>query len=313
MEPIRGKDIDPLYAGFIFNKPDQNPREGRSWIILGPSGGGKEKRALYVMEKFSLDAKLSSGDIFRNQVLKGLSKEHMAVLKSEGKRLGADLKKKAQDYSYVTGFFKKNGIPYSDEKQAAAAFQALNGLFVDDAILLEYVGNQLKDYQGKKVMLDGHIRTANQVPGIIRIAEKYGIEIANALLVHTPLSVLEKRTVGRLSCPVAGCTRDYNTTADPTGENYPDKVRVDENGLAWGMCHDHKVELVRRSDDYPDKVKNRLGEYEKNIKGVLEQLSKAGIPVFVVSGSLNPYSKEALRKSIDETLACENDSVLARF
>lgn len=308
---IPGEAIDPLYKGFKFNGLAVRP-EG-SWILLGPSGGGKESRGKYLLEKFSLFTKLSSGDIFRNQILTGISKPQMDQLKEAGKSLGVSLKKKAGDPSYVTSVFREHGIPYKDENQALAAFQTLNGLFVDDRIFLEYADNQLKEYAGKKIVLDGHIRTQKQVPGILAIAKRYNIIISNALLVHTSLSILEKRTVGRLSCPVAGCKRDYNTTADPRTENYPMNVRVDENGLAWGECHDHKTKLVRRSDDYPDKVRTRLNEYRANIAGVLKELDKAGIPIFVVSGSLNPYSKEEMRKSIDEALACDNQKVLKRF
>ena len=318
IRPLYGEKVDQLYQGFEFNNPKNKPKPGFSWIILGASGAGKESRGKYLLKKISSDeknapTKLSSGDIFRNQILGGIKKEQADQIKEVGRSLGDSLRERARDYKYIFNIFNDHSIKYGDAKQAVAAFQTLNGLFVDDAILLEYAENQLKEYGGKRVVLDGHIRTEKQVPGILNLAKKYDINVGYALLVHTPLLVLEERTAGRLSCPTAGCKRDYNTTAPDGSENYPYQAYFDAEGLGWGQCHDHKVELVRRTDDYPEKVKTRLNEYKNNIPGVLKKLKEAKVPIFIVSGYLNPYSKEEMQKSVDEALNCENQKVMERF
>lgn len=314
INPINGEDIDSLYKGFKFNtKPYAHNEKNPSWILLGPSGGGKEARGKYLIELFSLKTKLSSGDIFRNKILVGLSKDGIDKLKNEGKKLGDSLKETARDAKAVVKIFNELRIAYRDEEHAVAAFQTLNGLFVDDRILLKYADEQLAECKNMGIVLDGHIRTKDQVSEMIRITRKYGMSIGAALLVHTPISVLERRTVGRLSCPEPGCKRDYNTTNEPGSENFPDEYYEDENGLGWGKCHDHGHKLIRRSDDYPDKVKNRLGQYAENISGVLAALEKAGINVYIVSGNLVPYSKDEMKKSINEALICENEAVIERF
>ena len=314
INPIKGKDVDSLYAGIEFNAVKYKYEDSKpSWLLLGPSGGGKEGRGKYLLELFPIHEKLSSGDIFRNKILAGLSERDMNKLKEEGKKLGNKLKEISRNFDKVKKIFEKNKIKYKNQDQALAAFQTLNGLFVDDSILIDYASEQLKEFREKGVVLDGHIRTKDQVEHVVNAAKEHKMSIGAVLLVHTPLSVLEKRTVGRLKCPEPGCKRDYNTTNIKDPDNYPHEYFEDKEGLGWGKCHDHGHALRRRTDDYPDKVQNRLGQYEEHINEVLKELVVLGIPIYIVSGNLEIYSKDIMKLSVREALDCNNSEVMKRF
>ncbi len=310
---IPGGIIDSLYHDIDFNTTAfKTDKQNIAFLMLGASGSGKESRGKYLVKRNNLEAKISSGDIFRNKIFKGFTKEDMKKIQTFGQENENRLKAFAKNYSAITDFFKTEKIDYfDDEDKAVAIFQALNGLFVDDDILLKYADKQISKYKGKGIVLDGHIRTGNQVEGITKILKKNDIELVGALLVHTPIYLLETRTVGRLSCP--DCKREYNTTAKEDSEHFPNRY-FEKEGLGWGYCHDHPdIELKRRSDDYPGKVMNRLKEYIANIGDVLNNLNIIKIPIYGVSGTLEPYSKQELGNSIEETLSCDNDKVRERL
>ena len=127
IKPIKGKDVDPLYNGIDFNTEKYEYNHDKpSWLILGPSGGGKEGRGKYLLDLFPIHEKLSSGDIFRNKILAGLSPEDMETLKSEGKKLGKDLCKTARNLDKVKEIFERTGIKFKDKDQALKLLSVLS-------------------------------------------------------------------------------------------------------------------------------------------------------------------------------------------
>jgi adenylate kinase len=97
---------------------------------------------------------------------------------------------------------------------------------------------------------------------------------------------LEKRAVGRRSCPI--CGEIYNIYFKPP--------RVDE------MCDFHpETQLVHRTDDTPEKIKVRLETYEQQTRPLLDYYA-ASNRLHVVDGTRDP---EAIYADIEKILLNE--------
>lgn len=103
-------------------------------------------------------------------------------------------------------------------------------------------------------VLDGFPRTTAQAAMLEKLAVDQGNKI-NAILVDVPLEMLEMRATGRRICPV--CNEIYNIHFKPP--------------KTPGVCDLHpEAQLTQRSDDTAEKIKVRLGEYEKLTRPLLD-------------------------------------------
>ena len=92
-----------------------------------------------------------------------------------------------------------------------------------------------------------------------KLAVEQGKRIV-AIIVDLPLDLLEKRTVGRRSCPV--CGEIYNVYFKPP--------KNDEK------CDLHpEVQLVQRADDTAEKIKVRLETYEEQTRPIINYYERA--------------------------------------
>ena len=109
-------------------------------------------------------------------------------------------------------------------------------------------------------VLDGFPRTPAQAEMLERMAAEQGNEIA-AILVDVPSELLEKRAIGRRSCPI--CGEIYNVFFKPP------KIE--------GRCDFHPdAVLVQRADDTAEKIKVRLNTYNEQTKPLIEFYEKTG-------------------------------------
>jgi adenylate kinase family enzyme len=325
--PILGSVIDEsLYNGFSFNAQkyhavDFNKGSGaNSFVLIGPSGGGKDSRGDALCAMLGIKHKLSSGDIFRHLMNSNFSKDDLAKIQRKSDDLvrdGACIFDIAANSSAVIDFYKSQHIEYRNEKEAIAVFQALNGVFVEDSLYLEYARQQSVHAQigkDRAVVYDGHIRRASQVLGMLTIARETHRPIDAALFVHTDMNLLERRLVGRLSCSFEGCGKKYNLTENPDSKYYPMDVFTGEDKLLNGYCRVHpQTVLTRRRDDNPISVVRRLTQYRDNVQGICAELENRGIPMYIVNGDLNPFSQTLVNLSVTDSLRAHNDAVRRRF
>ena len=109
-------------------------------------------------------------------------------------------------------------------------------------------------------VLDGFPRTPAQAEMLERIAAEQGNQIA-AILIDVPYELLEKRAIGRRSCPV--CGEIYNVFFKP--------ARIE------GRCDLHPdAVLQQRADDTADKIKVRLNTYDEQTKPLIDYYDKTG-------------------------------------
>jgi adenylate kinase len=109
-------------------------------------------------------------------------------------------------------------------------------------------------------VLDGFPRTPAQAEMLERIVAEQGNQIA-AILIDVPYELLEKRAIGRRSCPV--CGEIYNVFFKPPRKE--------------GRCDLHpEAVLIQRTDDTAEKIKVRLNTYDEQTKPLIAYYDKTG-------------------------------------
>jgi adenylate kinase len=176
----------------------------------------------------------------------------------------------------------KAQTPLAEEVRAV---QAAGKLISDDLVIRVVEERTARDDCKSGYILDGFPRTTAQATMLEALAREQGNEIV-AILVDVPRELLEKRAVGRRSCPI--CGEIYNIYFKPP--------RVDE------MCDFHpETQLVHRTDDTPEKIKVRLETYEQQTRPLLDYYA-ASNRLHVVDGTRDP---EAIYADIEKILLNE--------
>jgi adenylate kinase len=176
----------------------------------------------------------------------------------------------------------KAQTPLAEEVRAV---QAAGKLISDDLVIRVVEERTARDDCKSGYILDGFPRTTAQAAMLETLAREQGNEIV-AILVDVPRELLEKRAVGRRSCPI--CGEIYNIYFKPP--------RVDE------MCDFHpETQLVHRTDDTPEKIKVRLETYEQQTRPLLDYYA-ASNRLHVVDGTRDP---EAIYADIEKILLNE--------
>ena len=150
-------------------------------------------------------------------------------------------------------------------KQAKALMDA--GKLVPDEIVNGIFDEALASPDvAKGFLLDGFPRTVPQATALDEMLQGHGKKIDHVILLEVPIEVLVERLSGRQTCPV-----------DQTsyGKDNPPKRP--------GICDKDGARLVMRPDDMPDRVRQRMQEYE-NKTALLTGYYKARGVVRPVSG-----------------------------
>jgi len=116
------------------------------------------------------------------------------------------------------------------------ALELVNGI-VDEALA--------SSMAAKGFLLDGFPRTVPQATALDEMLQRRGKRIDHVILLQVPIEVLVGRLSGRQTCPK--CQTTY-------GKDTPPKRP--------GICDKEGETLVVRADDMPDRVRQRMTEYE---------------------------------------------------
>ena len=141
------------------------------------------------------------------------------------------------------------------------------GDLVPDELIIKMMVAAINKADGGCV-LDGFPRTVVQGSELDKAltAEKKKIDAIVSLEIAD--EVIEKRLTGRRSCPVCGAVYHLQSLK-PKVEGFCDK------------CPDQ--ELVQRTDDKPEVVKNRLETYHAQTAAVIGYYASTGHEIFTVS------------------------------
>jgi adenylate kinase len=120
------------------------------------------------------------------------------------------------------------------------------GKLVPDEIVNGIIDEALASPQAASGFLfDGFPRTVPQATALDEMLQRRGKRIDHVVLLEVPTEVLVERLSGRATCPV--CQTSY-------GKDSPPKRP--------GICDNDGAKLVVRPDDMPDRVRQRMLEYE---------------------------------------------------
>jgi len=157
------------------------------------------------------------------------------------------------------------GKPLSREMRAVMDA----GLLISDSLVNRMVRERTRRPDCRAgYILDGFPRTAMQAELLEELAREQGNEIVT-VFVDVPVEILEKRITGRRLCPVCGEIYNINYRPSRSGK----------------FCDRHpEAELFHRTDDYPQKVKVRLGEYEEKTRPLIDRF---GV-LYLVNGAREP-------------------------
>ncbi|NLV21581.1 MAG: adenylate kinase [Syntrophomonadaceae bacterium] len=135
------------------------------------------------------------------------------------------------------------------------------GQLVPDEVTIGVVEERLSQPDcSNGFLLDGFPRTIPQAEALDKVMAGLGKRVDLALEITVPDSIIIERMTGRVSC--SQCKAVYNTNFNP-----PVKA---------GICDKCGGELVQRSDDKEETVKNRLQVYAEQTQPLLGYYEKAG-------------------------------------
>jgi adenylate kinase len=121
------------------------------------------------------------------------------------------------------------------------------GKLVPDEVVNGIVDEALQSKAAQRgFVLDGFPRTVAQATALDEMLARRGKRIDFVLCLQVPVETLVERLSGRATCPV--CQTPYHALSNP-----PKRP---------GICDNDAAALVVRPDDAPDRVRQRLLEYE---------------------------------------------------
>lgn len=156
------------------------------------------------------------------------------------------------------------------------------GELVPDDVILGMV-REVLGQRDEGFILDGFPRTVDQADGLDRILDDLGIDLDAVVVIKVSDDELVKRLSGRRSCPE--CNEVYNVHFDPPQEE--------------GICDECGAELVQRSDDQPETVKNRIEVYNRQTHPLIAYYEESDVPVEYVDGE---GAVDQIQTEIEEAL-----------
>jgi adenylate kinase len=137
------------------------------------------------------------------------------------------------------------------------------GDLVPDAVILGIIKQALAEPRNAGgVLLDGVVRTVPQAEGLAKATKELGRKVDAVLCFDIDDEEIVRRLAGRTVCE--SCQSPY------TGR---------QPGSACDKCGGN---LVRRKDDEPEAIRNRLAVYDAQTRPVLEWFKQHGIKVAVI-------------------------------
>jgi adenylate kinase len=142
---------------------------------------------------------------------------------------------------------------------AAKAFMDRGDLVPDD-VMIGMIKGRLEGPDSDGILLDGFPRTVAQATALDEALTTANTSVDRSIFFKVSEEELVRRLAGRATCP--NCQRPYHDTF-----NKPQNT---------DKCDDCGSDLIRREDDKPEAVRNRLKVYATQTTPVLEHYQKVG-------------------------------------
>lgn len=187
--------------------------------------------------------------------------------------IGNEICKKYNLVHLATGDIFRDEMKRKTELGMKAEEYISKGELVPDSVTIKMVEGKLDKLDN--VLLDGFPRTIPQAEALNEYLNKTNKKITAVINLNVPDEDIIKRTSSRVICSNKDCGASYNTIF------MPPKVE--------GICDICGSPLIKRKDDNPETIKERLNVYYKNTQPLIDY-----------------YEKEGLLESIDINIYLEN-------
>jgi adenylate kinase len=156
-----------------------------------------------------------------------------------------------------------------------------NGKWVESGLTYKLLEEWMKKYDNNKDwILVSTVREGEQVEMLDDLLKKFGRKLDKVLHFNLSAEDAIARLSVRKSCPKCG------------GTFHPQwkKEKVD------GKCDFCSTELVQRDDDKPEKIKNRISEWNRTIEVIEKPYKDRGLLISIdASPSIEEIHKEVLK------------------
>ncbi|MBO5930183.1 MAG: adenylate kinase [Clostridia bacterium] len=208
----------------------------------------------------------------------------LVLLGPPGAGKGTQAVKLAEEFNIPaisTGHIIRNAIADGTPVGIEAKAFIERGELVPDSIVVEIVQERLKDKDcANGYILDGFPRTVSQA----EIMEQLPIPIDLVIEIHVDADIIIERLSGRRECKTCGATYHVH-------DNPPQKE---------GVCDRCNSPLIRRDDDVPDIIKNRIRVYGEQTEPLKAFYQKKGLLVSVNGQNMVSDTTEAVINAIKE-------------
>lgn len=189
----------------------------------------------------------------------------LVLLGPPGAGKGTQAKKLAEKYNIPaisTGHIIRKAIADNTPTGIEAKSFIDRGELVPDNMVVEIVKERLKEKDcANGYILDGFPRTVSQA----EIMEQLPISIDLVVDIHVDEDIIVNRLSGRRECKTCGAT--YHVHDNPP--------QID------GVCDKCHTPLIRRDDDVPDIIKNRIRVYNEQTEPLKAFYTARGLLVSV--------------------------------
>ncbi len=136
------------------------------------------------------------------------------------------------------------------------------GELVPDDLVIRLVQDRLTKPDAQEgFLLDGFPRTIPQAEALWNFCEDNDIQLDAVIDLEAPYDLIEKRIVGRRSCPK--CGKIYNIYFQPPKED--------------GICDIDGAELVQRNDDNEETIRTRFNVYKEETEPLIDYYKNKNI------------------------------------
>ena len=175
--------------------------------------------------------------------------------------IGNELCKKYNLVHLATGDIFRDEIKRQTELGKKANEYMSKGELVPDEITIAMVEGKLDKMEN--VLLDGFPRTIPQAEALDKYLKENNKKITAVINLKVPDEDIIKRTSSRVICSNKECGASFNTIF------MPPKV--------GGICDVCGPPLIKRKDDEPETIKERLNVYYKNTEPLIDYCTKEGL------------------------------------
>ena len=175
--------------------------------------------------------------------------------------IGNELCKKYNLVHLATGDIFRDEMKRQTELGKKANEYMSKGELVPDEITIAMVEGKLDKMEN--VLLDGFPRTIPQAEALDKYLKENNKKITAVINLKVPDEDIIKRTSSRVICSNKECGASFNTIF------MPPKVE--------GICDVCGSPLIKRKDDEPETIKERLNVYYKNTEPLIDYYTKEGL------------------------------------